>query len=326
MTGLKMESDAGAEFGSWTVDGHPRSIQFPESFWREILPAVMADFLRLPWGGPDVGGVLFGRREPDCVRILAFRRLECEHDFGPAFELSENDELRLRDLLEKARTEEELAGLEAVGWYHSKHDWLVLTDRDVRLYDRYFPEPWQIAMVFLRVRSQPSLLGLFFRGEDGSIASRHREFSVREAPPESPSPPPPPEPEPAPEAPPEPAPQAEEIAPPPVVPHWVFRHQAVLLALMRAIQGRKGLVLLSGEAGNGKTTLLGRLGDQLRQESIEFALLLDPRLSVEEFYEFLADDLALPCSRRSKVAVLKALRDLLVEQAGKGRHHGASRR
>jgi general secretion pathway protein A len=79
-----------------------------------------------------------------------------------------------------------------------------------------------------------------------------------------------------------------------------------------------GLIVLTGEAGTGKTTLLGRLGDYLTEESMEFALLLDSRLSADEFYEFLAYDLALPCTRKSNVAVLNALRELLLEQAGKG--------
>ena len=320
---MQIESDAGAEFGRWSVDGHPRSIEFPGPFWKEILSPVMAEFLRLPWGGPEVGGVLFGRREPGAVRILAFRPLECEHAGGPGFELSEDDELRLGEILAKPGTDEELAGLEAVGWYHSKHDWLVLNDRDVKLYDRYFAKPWQIAMVFLRRRSQPCMLGFFFRREDGSIASAHREFSVREAAPPS-------EPEPAAEA----APEAQEIAPPrtfcafwgirempcfdPAARYWSSECEEVLSKVIRAVSGRMGLIVVTGEAGVGKTTLLERLGDYLTEESMEFALLKDPRLSAEEFHEFLAYDLDLPCSRNSKVAVLTALRELLIRQAGRG--------
>ena len=351
---MKIESDTGAEFGRWAVEGHPRCIEFPPSFWERILPAVMADFLRLRWGGPDVGGVLFGRREPGRVRILAFRPLECEHLHGPTFDLSETDKVRLRNLLEDARTDEELAGLEVVGWYHSEHHWLVLTERDVDLYDRYFPEPWQIALVFLRLRSKPCLLGLFYRREDGLIASCHSEFSVREAKPEASPParlPQPeaevyaePEPEPVPEAAPEPAPEpapVPEAAPEPVqaappqtsvtfwgpsekpfsrpsISYWNPRHEDVLSRLVHAVRGRKGVIVLTGEAATGKTALLERLGDRLAEESIEFAFLLDPRLSSGQFYEFLAYDLALPCKRGSKFAVLEALRELLIGQAAKG--------
>jgi len=292
---LKIESDVAAEFGRWTVDGHPRCIEFGPSFWGAILPAVMADFLRLPWGGPEVGGVLFGRREPSGVQIQAFRALECEHLHGPAFELAEEDESRLANLLAKANTDERLAGLEAVGWYHSKHHWLVLAERDVKLFDKYFPEAWQIAMVFLRAKSQPCLLGLFFRRADGSIGSSHREFSAREAKVEV---------------------AAEESAPP--APHVDPRQEDVLTRLMRAIRERKGLMVLSGEAGVGKTALLGRLGDLLRQERIQFALLLDSRLSVERFYGFLAYDLALPSAGQSKIAILTSLRELLTRQAARG--------
>jgi general secretion pathway protein A len=304
------------------VDGHLQSIEFLQSFWEEILPAVMTDFLRVPWGGPEAGGVLFGRREPGSVRILAFRPLECEHAFGPAFQLSEDDQSRLRDVLEQAKTDPELAGLEAVGWYHSKPQWLLLTPYDTELWDRYFPEPWQIAMGILRRRSKPCLVELFYRQEDGSIASSHREFSVREAKPDAPLPPEP-EPEPAPE----PARKAEPIVPPqtccafwglremPFSPPASPQYEEVLARVMRAVRGRKGLIVLTGEAGFGKTAFLRRLGDALTRESIEFALLLDPKLSVEEFYAFLADDLALPCTQYSKVAVLKALQELLIEQA-----------
>jgi general secretion pathway protein A len=100
--------------------------------------------------------------------------------------------------------------------------------------------------------------------------------------------------------------------------YWSPRHEDALSKLTRAIRERKGLVVLTGEAGTGKTALLNRLGDYLNQESIEFAMLLDSRLSAAQFYEFLAYDLALPCTRRSKVAVLESLYELLLEQAGKG--------
>ena len=61
---MRIQSDVTSGFGEWMVDGHPQSIQFSRSFWEDILPALMSDFLRLPWGGPEIGGVLFGNREP----------------------------------------------------------------------------------------------------------------------------------------------------------------------------------------------------------------------------------------------------------------------
>jgi len=271
---LRVESHAGETLGRWTVDGHPRSVEFAEPSWSGLLNAVMTEFLRQLWGGPEVGGVLFGRREPDCVRILAFRPLECEHVYGLAFELSENDECRLRDLLDRASTDEQLAGLEAVGWYHSRHKWLILSERSIRLYDRYFPEPWQIAMVFLRVRSQPSLLGLFFRREDGLIASSCREFSVREARSQAASPAPPsvPEADPRSEQSPGVMPKVEFIAPDA---HDVPLKSEALIRLSSDLDQLRQLVDLTREEQRdilSRLTLAeGRLSEVVAGESVVLA-------------------------------------------------------
>lgn len=181
---MKVETGVDATFGVWRVEGHPRSIEFPLSFWDDILTSVMEDFLGLPWGGPEVGGVLFGTKEADRVRIVAYRPLDCEHVNGPSFELSENDAAGLRRLLGEAQTDTVLAGLEPVGWYLTKYHWLLLTPNDMDVYDRFFPAPWQVTMVFLRAKRAACLLGFFFRGADGSIVSSHREFSVETASPE----------------------------------------------------------------------------------------------------------------------------------------------
>jgi general secretion pathway protein A len=78
-------------------------------------------------------------------------------------------------------------------------------------------------------------------------------------------------------------------------------------------------MVLTGESGTGKTTLLECLGDLLAQESIEFAFLMNSKVSVEEFYEFIAYDLDLHCGQPSKANVLRALEErttaLLVDDA-----------
>jgi general secretion pathway protein A len=387
---MKIETDVQAGFGLWKIEGNPQSVEFTLEFWAAIVNSVMADFLRLPYGGTDVGGVLFGARETDRVRILAYRPLECEHAHGPSFQLTEHDEAGLRRLLDEARVDPDLAGLQPVGWYHSKHRWLLLTPQDTAVYERYFPEPWQLTLVFLRVRSAPCLLGLFFRQENGWVVCSHREFNVIEAQPEI-APEPcepeaialPPQPEapveeapveeapveeapveeapveeapveeapveeapveeaPVEEVPVEEAPVAEPIIEPtpaplsccaffglsenpfsetahPASPYWSPSHKQVMANLLDGVRRRRGLMLLTGVSGTGKTTLLGCLGDLLAQESIEFAFLLNSRLTVKEFYEFIAYDLDLRCGRPSKLNVLRALEDrpaaLIVDDA-----------
>jgi hypothetical protein len=155
------------------------------SFWDDIVTSVMKDFLRLPWGGHEVGGVLFGTKEADGVRIAAYRPVACEHAKGPAFELSENDNAGVRKLLDEAASDKELTGLQPVGWFHSKYRSFDLTKEDVDLYNRYFPAPWQVSMVFLGSKSEACVLGFFSRREDGSIhRSSCRQFTVLETRPE----------------------------------------------------------------------------------------------------------------------------------------------
>jgi general secretion pathway protein A len=78
-------------------------------------------------------------------------------------------------------------------------------------------------------------------------------------------------------------------------------------------------MVLTGEAGVGKTTLLMSLGERLRRERVEFGLFLHPRMSAVQFYEMLAYDLGLECLQKSKTEVLRALNRLLLEQAEMGR-------
>ena len=105
-------------------------------------------------------------------------------------------------------------------------------------------------------------------------------------------------------------------------PRYLFltRHtEEALACLTYGIQSRKGFVLLTGEVGTGKTTMLECLRDYLDSNYIEFAFLFNSRINVEQFFEMIAYDLDLPCTRTSKTEVLIALNQLLVEQAQDGK-------
>jgi general secretion pathway protein A len=97
------------------------------------------------------------------------------------------------------------------------------------------------------------------------------------------------------------------------------RHEEALANLVYGVQARKGFIVLSGEVGTGKTTMLECLRDYLEANFIEFAFLFNSRINVEQFFEMIAYDLDLPCSRTSKTEVLFALNTLLVEQAQDGK-------
>jgi len=105
-------------------------------------------------------------------------------------------------------------------------------------------------------------------------------------------------------------------------PAFFFRseqHEEALANLVYGVQARKGFIVLSGEVGTGKTTMLECLRDYLETQYIEFAFLFNSRVNPEQFFEMIAYDLNLPCQRTSKTEVLFALNQLLVEQAQLGR-------
>jgi general secretion pathway protein A len=100
---------------------------------------------------------------------------------------------------------------------------------------------------------------------------------------------------------------------------WTPQLQEILASLIYGVQGRRGLVVLTGEAGTGKTTLLKCLAEHLYRESVEFAFLVHSRVSADEFYQMLEYDLALNCPQGSKAEIVSALNRLLFEQAARGK-------
>jgi general secretion pathway protein A len=105
-------------------------------------------------------------------------------------------------------------------------------------------------------------------------------------------------------------------------PSFLFRssqHEEALANLIYGVQSRKGFVVLTGEVGTGKTTMLECLRDFLHSQQIAFASLFNSRLTVEQFFELLSYDLELQCNRHSKTEVLLALNNMLLERAGVGR-------
>lgn len=90
--------------------------------------------------------------------------------------------------------------------------------------------------------------------------------------------------------------------------------QEALACLTYGIQNRKGFVLLSGEVGTGKTTLLNKLLDWLHRESIPTAFVFNPRLNVTQFLDFMMADFGLPCDPKMKSQTLLKFNQWLLER------------
>ncbi len=141
----------------------------------------MRGYRRYPWGGVETGGLLFGARGENGVRILAHRGIDCEHEFGPVFELSERDLAGVERLLAKAVPEEKQSGLELVGWYHSVSNRdLGLTREARKFHERFFPEDWQVCMVLRRSKHDPLAVGFFLPDPSGMLEAlpQSREFAI----------------------------------------------------------------------------------------------------------------------------------------------------
>ena len=139
------------------------AIETPSSLLDDIAALSMKGFSSSAWGGAETGGVFFGTSEAGIVRLVAWRALPCEHAEGPAFSVSTKDEAGLKQLLEHAKDDPELNGLEPAGWYHSVYGDLAITRKDAAIQDRYFPDPWKPLALIRRVKGEPATVAFYLR-------------------------------------------------------------------------------------------------------------------------------------------------------------------
>jgi len=111
--------------------------------------------------------------------------------------------------------------------------------------------------------------------------------------------------------------QPFSLSPDPAFLYRSPQHEEALANLIYGIDSRKGFVVLTGEVGTGKTTLLECLIDYLEERGIVFGFVFNPRLTPDQFFELIANDLSLNCPANSKAAVLLALRRMAIERAAR---------
>jgi hypothetical protein len=159
-----------SEYAYWTVPDSGALVTYSLPLFHEIDFAVNEGYRKIPHGGIEEGGLLFGKIDEKDTRIEAFRAIRCEHASGPSLVLSERDLVLLTAQLADAGADPELAGLEPVGWFlaHTRGP-LVLTDGEAELCDRYFARPGTLTVLAKPERFQPTRFGFLVRGKDGSL-------------------------------------------------------------------------------------------------------------------------------------------------------------
>jgi general secretion pathway protein A len=104
-----------------------------------------------------------------------------------------------------------------------------------------------------------------------------------------------------------------EMTPDPAFLYLGETHREGLATLVYGVRSRKGFVLLTGEVGTGKTTLLHALLAQL-DSSTASAFIFNPTLEPLDFLHVLFDDLGIRTPCRTKAEYLLALNHFLIER------------
>jgi len=100
-------------------------------------------------------------------------------------------------------------------------------------------------------------------------------------------------------------------------PRYLFltRHtEEALACLTYGIQSRKGFVLLTGEVGTGKTTLINKLLEWLRLQQVATAFIFNSRMNVPQFLDYMMADFGIPCDSKAKSQILLRLYNWLLDR------------
>jgi len=100
-------------------------------------------------------------------------------------------------------------------------------------------------------------------------------------------------------------------------PRYLFltRHtEEALACLTYGIQSRKGFVLLTGEVGTGKTTLINKLLEWLRLQQVATAFIFNSRMNTPQFLDYMMADFGIPCDSKSKSQILLRLYHWLLDR------------
>jgi general secretion pathway protein A len=94
--------------------------------------------------------------------------------------------------------------------------------------------------------------------------------------------------------------------------------QEALAGLTYGIQNRRGFILLTGEVGTGKTTLLNRLLNWLHGQRVATAYIFNSKLEVSHLFDFIMAEFEIPCPSREKSHVLLRLNQWLLDRYRSG--------
>ncbi len=104
-------------------------------------------------------------------------------------------------------------------------------------------------------------------------------------------------------------------------PRYLFMsdgHKEALAAMVYGVQERRGFVLVVGEVGTGKTTLIRHLLAHF-EDNVRTCYVFNTLVSFEELLEAILRDLGLTCHSHRRVDMIEGLNEFLINEAEAGR-------
>jgi general secretion pathway protein A len=95
------------------------------------------------------------------------------------------------------------------------------------------------------------------------------------------------------------------------------RYQEAYASLLYGIHERRGFIVLTGEIGTGKTTLLRRLMENM-ESHFRFVFFYTTTLTFEEILDFICQELGLPIKEAGRLHKIQVLNQFLLDRLAKG--------
>ena len=98
-------------------------------------------------------------------------------------------------------------------------------------------------------------------------------------------------------------------------PEYIYlgeNHREALAQLLYGVRERKGFIVITGEVGTGKTTLVHYLLDKMNGNHTKTAFLFNPKMSVDDFIQYILKDLGVRVQGKTKGEYLHNLHRYLL--------------
>ena len=110
-----------------------------------------------------------------------------------------------------------------------------------------------------------------------------------------------------------------ELVPNPAFIYLSKTHKKAITYLDYGVREKAGFILLTGEVGSGKTTLIRNLVKKMGN-NVVLSKVFNTKVDFEQLISMINDDFGLNIKDKNKVRLLKDLYDFLIEQHSKGSH------